>query len=207
MELTTPTGWLRTFVSKSCKHPEAAARFSDYMTSDEGLMDIYFGEEGVDFYYGSDGLVRRTELGQKKAADHTEYLAEFWNFYNSAWEHSLIPVPEEGSDNALWAQIECAFARDPNTVIYNSSLLNMPDSLFPAGSELGQANDAVWEFRKEQLAKVISAPSDEAFEAEYSRFLSGQKELGLEQIEEKMDERMHQNFKEYGEEITRVNGL
>ena len=207
MELTTPTGWLRTFVSKSCKHPEAAARFIDYMTSDEGLTAIYFGKEGNDFYYDSDGLIRRTETGQQKAEDPASHLAKFWNFYNSAWEHSRIPVPEEESPERQWADIQCAFAKDPDTVIYNSSLLRLPDHYFPPESELRKALDAIEEFRRQQLPKVISASSDAEFEAEYQIFLDGQRALGIDKIDRKINEQMHRNFAEYDEVITRVNGL
>lgn len=207
MDLTTPAGWLRTFVSKSCKNPEAAARFIDYMTSDEGLMTIYFGEEGNDFYYDSDGLIRRTESGQQKAEDPASHLSKFWNFYNSAWEHSRIPVPEEESPEKQWADIECAFAKDPDTVIYNSSLLRLPDHYFPPESELRKALDAIEEFRRQQLPKVISASSDTEFESEYQLFLDGQRTLGIDKIDQKINEQMHRNFAEYDEVITRVNGL
>ena len=32
------TGWIGTFVSKSCSNPEETAAFIDYMTSEEGML-------------------------------------------------------------------------------------------------------------------------------------------------------------------------
>lgn len=54
-------GWMSTFVSKKCKHPEEVAEFIDYMTSVDGMMDWYYGEEGEDYTVGEDGKYYRTK--------------------------------------------------------------------------------------------------------------------------------------------------
>lgn len=80
-------GWMSTFVSKKCKHPEEVAEFIDYMTSVDGMMDWYYGEEGEDYTVGEDGKYYRTKQGQKLA--DASHLGTWWMFENTAWERSV----------------------------------------------------------------------------------------------------------------------
>ena len=59
IDLSVPTGWMQTFVSKSCKTPELVARFFDYMTSDEGLLYSNYGVQNEDYTFDSDGYIHR----------------------------------------------------------------------------------------------------------------------------------------------------
>ena len=205
MDLTAPTGWLQTFVSKSCAHPEEAARFLNYMTSSEGLLYTNYGEEGVDFYYNRDGLIQSTDIGVKKRVNSDNALSKFWNFYNSAWDNSVTPLPEPDSEASLFAKLQCAFAVAPETAIYNSSLLRLPDSYIAPDDAYGQANAAIEEYCKIQIPAILTTASDQAFEEEYLRFIHRLTELNVDGLNQKINWQMHQNFKEYGETITRVN--
>lgn len=205
IDLTTPTGWIQTFISKDCAYPEEAARFLDYMTSDQGLLLQSYGFEGEDFYYDRSGLVCRTKTGMQKAQDPGNPIGMFWNFYNSAWEHSVIPVPEPDSPEALMAEMQCNFARDEKTYIYDAGLLQLPDDYLPADSELGQLSVRLALFRKKQLPKIISASSNAEFEEQYEYFISHQKKLGIDKLDQKINEQMHKNFAYYNKNIKKVN--
>ncbi len=98
-------------------------RFLDYMTSDTSLLLQNYGLEGEDFYYDNDGFVRRTKTGREKADDPQNFISLFWNFYNSAWEHSITPVPEPDSPDSLFTEMQCAFAKDKRTYLYDAGLL------------------------------------------------------------------------------------
>ena len=54
------TGWIKTFVSKNCKNPEALAKALSFATSAEGLWLNYYGVEGVDYTKQEDGTMVRT---------------------------------------------------------------------------------------------------------------------------------------------------
>ncbi len=60
--------------------------------------------------------------------DSNDMLGLFWNFYNVAWDHSLLPVPAKGSMDDCLNQIQTAFARYPDTYVYDSALLRLPDN-------------------------------------------------------------------------------
>lgn len=205
IDLTTPTGWIQTFISKDCAHPKEAARFLDYMTGSEGLLLTQYGREGEDFYYDVNGLVRRTKAGQKKAKDHADHLTMFWNFYNSAWEHSHIPTPDPDSDEALMADMQSDFAKDRRTYVYDAGLLRLPDNYIPADSEMGIIENELALFRKEHIPKIISASTDDEFEKQYAYFIEHQKELGIDLLDQKIDEQMHKNFIYYKKVIEKVN--
>ena len=74
IDLSVPTGWMQTFVSKSCKNPELVARFFDYMTSDEGLLYSNYGVENEDYTFDSDGYIQRTARGQQRFHDSIAIL-------------------------------------------------------------------------------------------------------------------------------------
>ncbi len=205
MDLTTPTGWIQTFISKDCAYPDKAAQFLDYMTSAEGLLLSNYGLEGEDFFYDKDGLVRRTKTGKEKSENPLNAMTLFWNFYNSAWEHSVIPVPVSDSHEFLMAEIQSDFAKDRRTYVYDSGLLRLPEDYIPADSSLGQLDSKLALFRKEQIPKIISASSDEEFETTYAYFISHQKDLGIERLERKINEQMHKNFTFYKKIIEKVN--
>lgn len=205
MEQTTPAGWIQTFVSKSCKYPEKLVRFLEYVTSDEGFLYTNYGDEGTDFYYDDDGLVRRTEEGRRKAADPQNALTMFWNFYSTAWEHSITPPPEPDSKESMLSEIQTAFVRNPATHVYDLSLFRLPDNYITSESELGQIRTALETFRKEQIPLILSAPTDEEFEKQYQIFMEHQKELGVKKLDAKINEQMHRNFEYYGKTLTKVN--
>ena len=203
--LSAPLGWTQTFVSKNCKHPELAARFLDYMTSDEGLLYTTFGVEGEDYYFDEEGYIHMTEHGEEHSEDSTDFLGIFWNFGNSAWSHSLSPVPEKGSNEALRNEIQSAFACYPTTYVYDSALLRLPNDYITPDSEEGKINTALDEFRKKQIPKILTASSDSEFEEAYRIFVEHQKELGAAKLDAKINKQMHENYSYYGATIKKIN--
>lgn len=205
IDLSVPTGWMQTFVSKSCKTPELVARFFDYMTSDEGLLYSNYGVENEDYTFDSDGYIHRTARGQQRFHDSNDMLGLFWNFYNVAWDHSLLPVPAKGSMDDCLNQIQTAFARYPDTYVYDSALLRLPDNYISPNSEEGQIESTLEAYRKEQIPKILSASSDTEFEEQYQLFVTTQKELGAKKLDQKINRQMQENFSYYGKKIEKVN--
>lgn len=62
-------GWINTFISKDCEHPEELARFLDYMASPEGMFLWEFGQEGI-HYEMENGLVSLTREGKLARRDY-----------------------------------------------------------------------------------------------------------------------------------------
>lgn len=123
------TGWIQTFVSKSCKEPEKVAEFLSWITSEEGLMMDYYGIEG-DYYTVDDkGIVTKTEKGEQELSDLYSNNILFWPFANTSFERHTEPVPDPTSNRGIEIALMPAFGKEDTTYIYDSSLINFPDTV------------------------------------------------------------------------------
>ncbi len=113
---TSATGWLNTFLSKSCEHPKELAVWLDYMTSEEGLLLWDCGLQGVDYELDQTGLVRR--FTQEENPDKNE-ISVWWPFGNLAWLWSVLAPYEEGSQEDAASKIKVAYAKTEGTKIYD----------------------------------------------------------------------------------------
>ena len=199
-------GWLNTLVSKDCKYPQKVAKWLDYMTSDQGMLINNYGFEGKDYSRGKDGTICLTKEGIEKRADYavTGYSA-WWNFGNYAWERSVLPIPKENEESYQTHLLESALGSYPETYIYDTSLLALPNNYIDPDSQLGQIQEQISAFKKSQIAKIIAAGTDQEFEEAYSYFLSHLKELGIEKLDFKINEQVQKNYVFYGESIEKVN--
>lgn len=199
-------GWLNTLISKSCKYPQKVAKWLDYMTSDQGMLVNNYGFEGEDYIWEPDGTIRLTEEGIQKRADFaiTGYSA-WWNFGNYAWERSILPIPEEDEDSYQTHLLESALGSYPDTYIYDTSLLSLPNNYIAPESELGQIQEQISSFKEAQIAKIIAAGTDQEFEKAYNYFISHLKELGIEQLDLAINEQVQKNYAFYRDSIEKVN--
>lgn len=201
------TGWLHTLVSKGCKCPEKIARWLDYMSSDEGMMANNYGFEGTDYHRNPDGTIQITEACIQKRENYaaTGYSA-WWNFGNIAWERSIFPTPTEEDAAYQTKLIECALGSYPDTYIFNSALFSLPEGSLPPDSELGQIREEIALFTESQISKIIAARTDQEFEEAYEYFLSHLEELGIQKLNDAIDQQFQKNCIFYGETIENVNG-
>ena len=201
------TGWIGTFVSKSCSHPEETAAFIDYMTSEEGMLFWEYGFEGIHYIRDEEGHVIRTEEGEQDRNAYSQSgLGAWWMFANTAWSRSVLPPIEKGSVDEADQRIRTAYGSNRRTVIFDLSLLNAPVDSREEDSEQESGEPQINAWKKSQVLKMILADTDEAFEEEFQTFCSTLKELGIETLEKKKDENYKKNCQEYGEVIRKVNG-
>lgn len=200
------TGWINTFISKDCEHPEAVAKFLDYMTSEEGMLRWYFGEEGVDYVRNAEGMVVRTEEGEKNKSNYTESgIGAWWMFENTDWNRYMQADPQEESEEAISARQDCIYAKDPHVVVYDESLLR---DLLPQGgdnTEYQKLESEIIEWKKEQVTRVVLSDSEEEFEQEYERLIEGLKERQIDRLDARKNEKYQKACNEYGTRIEKVN--
>lgn len=200
------TGWLSTFISKDCKHPEEIAAFLDYMTSDEGLLLWGYGEEGKDYELDANGLVVETEEGLEKKRNYsTSGIFAWWVFANNAWERSIMAPVLKGSTKEEGMEIEMAYAKDPRVVICDGSLLQLNMDVLesnPGYEELKAKIDAC---KNERIARVILSETTEEFERNYEDMLTALQESGIEELNHIKNEQYQKNCKEYNARIEKVN--
>ncbi|HBA49735.1 MAG TPA: hypothetical protein DCZ91_18455 [Lachnospiraceae bacterium] len=192
------TGWISTFISKSCKNPEAVASFLDYMTSGEGMALWNYGYEDTDYRVGEDGSFYKMDVSEERRKE----LGAWWMFYNTSWARSVQAL----SDDILQEnEIVTAYGMHPQTVLYDSSLLNFPADLIQTGSAESRIERGIASWKDSQIVKVVLADSEENFEREYETLIQGLYEKGIEQLDRRRDEGYQANCREYGNYIQKVN--
>lgn len=199
------TGWMNTFVSKDCSHPEEIAAWIDYMTSDEGMMRWCWGEEGVD-YVMEDGLVFLTEEGVQATMDSEHSgVSAWWMFNNAAWERSVRTAYKPGTLAEAEAEAKTAYASDPRVKAYDVSLVSDLLAGLPRDDEYRQMEEQIDSWKEEQIPRVILASDEAKFEAEYTRLISGLEDRGIDHLNTFKNEQYKKNCEEYGRKIESVN--
>ena len=200
-------GWIHTFISKDCRNPEEIAAWLDYVTSEEGLTLWYFGYEGIHFNYDGDGLIVVTPEWRAAINDYSQTgIGSLWMVDNTAWKYSKQPPPKPGSGGMFMAEISIAFGSHPKTRSYDSSLLYFPGENLLPDSEYGIIEKNIMDWQKKQIPVLIMSENDVEFEAQYQIFMSNFETLGINKLDEKINEFYQINCINSGRVIERVNG-
>lgn len=88
---------------------------------------------------------------------------------------------------------------------YKDALLQFPQELFEADSKDQEVEQAVEQWKKDQVLAVIVAESDEQFEKEYQTLVDGLLERGVERVDWIKNQAYQKNCIQYGETIQKVN--
>ncbi len=200
------TGWIKTFVSKDCEHPEAIAKLLSYVSTSEALYLNEYGVEGEDYELDENGLAVRTEEGQQRYQDVYLENMWLWPINNTNFEWGTQAGPEEGSDTYVYSQVSTALGMYDTTYIYDQALLGFEDStVIEPSSDLGIKYSQLDSYLESQKAKIISAASDDAFEQEYANMISTLEEYSIHEIDEAYNEKLQEYYEMYGETIENVN--
>lgn len=190
------TGWIQTLVSKDCADPEGLAQFLGWILSEDGLDMNYYGIEGEDYTRDENGIITTTDSYVDKM---------LWAFASTSYERHTEPVPDPTSNRGVEIQLMPAFGKEETTYIYDSSLINFPDNVIEASSDLGIAEGQVESYLESQKAKIVTAASDEEFETEYNNMISTLEDYGIADIDAAYNEVYQQNCENTGEVIEDVN--
>lgn len=199
------TGWIQTLVSKNCKEPEKIAKFLSWITSEEGLMMDYYGIEGTDYTVDENGIVTRTEEGKQTYADLYSNNILFWPFANTSFERHTEPVPDPTSNRGIEIALMPAFGKEETTYIYDSTLINFPDTVLEPSSDLGIKLSQVENYLESQKAKIVTAKTDEEFETEYNNMISTLESYSIAEIDAAYNEVYQANCETLGAKIEDIN--
>lgn len=200
---TVGRGWLQNFISKKTKHPEAVARFLDFMTSEEGLKLWNYGEVGVDCEITADGLFNRTEEGFKKANNAAVTgVGAFWAFCNQNFDQKYM---DPSVDNGIVPQ--CAFGAHPKTYKYDSAALdNLPGGYLEGNTDMLAVSNEIKTYVGTELANLILNATDADFDARYDVLLKGLETLRLAELEAFINDAVQANYQAMGiEPIKPIN--
>lgn len=205
VNLMAGSGWLQTFISKSCKNPEQVAKAFTFMTGKEGLFLNQYGIEGED-YTVEGGIVTRTESGEQKWVNTYKNNMWLWPINNTDFEWSTAANPEQGSSDYAHWQTSTAMGRYENTYIYDIALFSFETGnyLDPA-SDLGIKEAQIKNFLESQKGKIVSAQSDDAFEKEYQNMIDTLTKYAVEEIASTYNELFKENCEAQQETVENVN--
>ena len=187
------TGWLKTFVSKRCKNPEAVARFIDYMSGREGMLLHMYGIEGVDYTWDEEGMLHRTETGFSKIEDKVSGMYGFYAFHHTNFSRSA-----EYLDVSNASDLMTALGSSDLVYKYDSSVLDLPVGYVEAGSDYAFIRNEVGTYVQSNLGKVITAKDDETFNKMFDELLAKLDKLGLREYDEYVNIAVQQNAAEIG---------
>lgn len=205
--LKAPTGWLNTFISKSCKKPKEIAAWLEYMTSDEGLLFWNYGREGQDYYLDGQGHVVQTEAGKEASQNYSQTgQGAWWMFENFSWKRNMMAEPEENTKERAEKEIFTAYAIYEDTVIYDESLLplKLEDSSFD--EDMGALEDSIKAYEEGQIPRIILAESSQEARERYRQMKDKVKAMGLDKLTAYKNQIYQSRCEESGEKITKVNG-
>lgn len=183
------SGWTVTLISKNVKDKERAIRFLDYMISEEGNHDLFFGEKGVtyDTIDGKDQLL--PEVVKLRDTDRDAFdkkygaSLKFWMLMDTnmtpAWEPPTVEPFKEMLD---WT-------------IGKAKSFSQFDQLDPQGnSEEGIMNTKILQEWGKVLPKLILAKSDEEFDKFWNEYLKKREEIGFSTVQEFRQKKYEENM-------------
>ncbi|MEH7480019.1 hypothetical protein V7157_02690 [Neobacillus drentensis] len=206
--LRAGTGWMQTYISKSTKEPERLAKWLSFMSSNEGLTLHVYGIEGNDYLKDSKGLVVQTQQGikDKKNQSKTGVFA-FWSFHNISWLNHVTFAPTKDPGSGVWDSYEVltAFGKAKETVIYDNSALSMPPNFFTAGSKIADRKAQIIAYKQAQISKIILAKDANTRDQLYKEMISQLKKLGLDDLDDKINEQFQKQSPKYNITLKGVN--
>ena len=200
------TGWIQTFISKDCSHPEKIAKWLSWMSSDEGMILCNYGVEGTDYTVDEKGGLIETELGEEKKLDYANTgLTAYWPFHNTDFFNHMNPAPEEGTEDYLGMLNNTALGRMEETTVWNGALTAFSDTLIDPSSDLGISKSQIDSYLEAQISTIIMTKDDASFDAEYEAMLEQLEKLGIEDLNAAYNEAYQEKCEYYGETLTNCN--
>ncbi len=178
---TLPTsginGWTVTLISKSCKNPERAIAFMDYMLSEQGQLRLSLGVEGETFDYVDGKPVVKEEVNELLNTDRAAYNQRY------------------GADNTYWMlqdnRMQLKWKQEPGEpvrqimewsypyVIYNGQY----DAFLPKGSREAYADNKIELLWSKTLPRLLLAESEEEFDEILAFFLEEREACGFREVQ------------------------
>lgn len=188
------TGFVGTFISKSCSDPEAAMRLVDYLFSEEGRHLSRWGREGEEWNWvdQENGVVEFSDE-YTEALNDPDLMKEKYNYYQYYGANAIddvtpdfIAFSEENRKAALTYMEKYSVAPEIG--------IAKPVSSSDEGIIEAKLKEAV----KAEEAKIIFTETDEEFEAAYENLQEIAKKIGVDQLNEYMTNRVKEVKEELG---------
>lgn len=172
-------GWLMTGVSSEAENKEQIAKLIEYLLSDEGQILTTYGVEGVTFNYNADGTISMSEqyLQDTNANDAKKYAVGAMNLFgNYAFTRRFDSLP---TDAKALATNDVVMKTPMSEYSYNFSAAGgKEDPSDPRKTEMSELNVRISTFTKTAIAELITANSEEAFNAKFDEVKATLEQMG-----------------------------
>lgn len=187
------SGWMITYISKTCADPAKAIQLYTYLLDEEGQILTNYGIEGETYTVNADGKYELTpEMKELRDTDNDRFkqeirIGEFIPFGHDRYKAlSNDAYPDSIKQMQEWGQGKLV----PHFILENTD----PD----AGSEEARSYSAIKTKWSTTLVALIRAEDDEQFDQileEYKQFLA---DNNWESIKAVRSEKMAQNAEKLG---------
>lgn len=188
----TSKGWAGTFISKSCKNPEAAIKLVEFLFSEEGSRLSKWGREGIEYTLNEDGLPEFSEEWKETKADPTLMNQK----YNQYFYFGVNGVYELLGDYMDMAEDDLA-----SCTAYKEGYKNYPEigiATPASSSDEGIIEAKLKEMLKSEEAKLIFSADDDEFEKNYENLMENAEKIGVNELNAYMTEKVAEIKAEYG---------
>ena len=191
---STIGGWKTILISKNCKNPERAIRLLEFMASEEGHRVLYWGIEGdapenggvwsEDFANGPHYYI--------DAQGKPTYYPEYWAAKLADWDGVALKSGLKEicyGEDAYYANVQTWNSEDPvakkEASFYGGKTEYAPWFAIKTipGSEEDNILARIKIIKKNYVAPIVFAESEEVCKAEYDKMLLEMEEAGLETLE------------------------
>ena len=173
-------GWMNSYITTSCKDPARALRFLNYIMSEKGQRNIYYGAEGVTWDYDENG-VETFKPFMTDGSVPGEELAQKYNIYGSNWTWWNTDII-----NVFAAKLDVPYTPLDDYVAwsipYMAHFPELTDLSLPADSPEFLIDTNIGLEWGAALTKMLTAPSEEEFDQALQDFVKRRDELGFDQL-------------------------
>lgn len=176
--LVDATSWgsMPTSVLKTSKHAKEAAELLTFLISDEGQKLLFTGVEGETHYIDENGKIV-TNFDSSKAKElglNTMFPLRNYNYYAS-----LIPFSKDTYTKGYINKSDMLDYSYSRKALFKSS----PETL-AMQAEMNELSSVVWGYVNSRWGAIITAETEEEFNALYDEMLATAEKLGLSKLRE-----------------------
>jgi putative aldouronate transport system substrate-binding protein len=187
----TPTGWGGVYITKSCKNPEKAIKFMQFMLSDEGRALAIWGREGIDYTLDDKGVPVFSEEWLESRQDQVAHTKKFnpW-FYFAKTEIDDVYANYSGMPDYV---LKAADELKKQTVNMPELGLAVPNT----ESDEGIILTKLQELLKTEEAKIFFSKNDDEFLKNYNALMDATKKIGVDKLDSYMTNKVKEISAKY----------
>jgi len=182
MNIVLPSGgWSNLYITKSCKNPERAIKYFEFLKSPEGDTLAQWGIENEHYTLTADGFVDRPESFLSKSIQEAGVGPNYglWNFGASGLREGILNASIAISDPQYAAIVDLLKTLKP--YYSQDPILNFANP--KGGSDEAVISTKIAQIVTQTESKLIMASSDAEVETVFNKMMDDINKAGLPKLE------------------------